>query len=176
LPAAWGCNDGNMQNLPWWVYLLQGSAGAFIALIGVFAAFLLTRRHDLDRDRKAREVDDQRERHERTSKSVSDVLEAALDVRDQDNTRDLCHALIRFSVREAEYRDAADWASNVASQLWEDERQNNYKSIAWEAGNMTSLLRGWSAVRFEPGYFAALGEAARSNAKERVMQRAQGRD
>jgi hypothetical protein len=162
-----------MQNLPWWVYLLQGSVGAFVALIGVFVAFILTRRHDLDRDKKAREADALRERHERTSKSVSDVLEATLDARDQDNTRDLCRALIRFSVREADCDDAADWASNLAAKLWEDERQDNFQSIAWEAGYLTTVLGGWSAVRFDPDYFASRGEAARADAKERAVKASQ---
>jgi len=162
-----------MQNLPLWVYLLQGSVGAFIALIGVFVAFILTRRHDLDRDRKAREADERRERYARTSQSVSDVLEAALDARDRDNTRNLCHTLIRFSVREADCRDASSWASNLAVKLWEDESQKNFQAIGWEAGYMTIVLGGWSAVGFEPSYFASLGEAARTEQKVRATKAAQ---
>ncbi|MFE4077975.1 hypothetical protein [Paenarthrobacter sp. YIM B13468] len=158
-----------MQNLPWWVYLLQGSVGAVIALVGVLVAFVLTRRHDLDRDKKAREAEEAKERKERTAKSIGDVLQAALDLRDQDSPRELNHALIRFSVREAEYSDASEWASDKANEIWHLEDEGNFEAVAWEAGYLTSMLRGWAADGYPDGYFASLAEASRKRARERAV-------
>lgn len=156
-----------MQVLPWWAYVLQGSGGAFLGLIGVVSVFMLTRRHDRQRDQRAREVEAEKLRNERTATSVSDVLDATLLYRAKGDLDALVHALVKFSVREAaDHPEAAHWASDLVGVLADYRQQGKQDSIVWEAGYLTSTLAGWVQERYSPGIFARV--APKLNARRQA--------
>jgi hypothetical protein len=147
----------SMSWFEWWVAnLLQGSVGALIGMLGLFAVFWFTVRHEwaLERVRVAEE--NKRLERQRTADSVAEVVKASslfakLGGIDREAATDaLSSALILMSVRErAAHPKASEWVVQEANLIWDLSNPSiNTVTRAYEAGQIGSTLARWAADGF----------------------------
>lgn len=134
----------------WMATIFEGSAAALISLLGLFAVFYLTRRHDDRRDARRADVERIQRRDERTRSNVSSVIDRAHRVRaytqlHEAAARDLAHSLTMFSVQEGgDYPEAAAWAYQKSGDVLDALGiGQDPRALIWECGYITSALSNW---------------------------------
>lgn len=140
-----------MDAAEWWANLLQGSVGAVVGLMGVFGVFWLTRRHEVDRDKRVRDLDKARAAEERTLAGVASIMEASHATRTTgavDETADrLARELVLFCVREIrDHPNAARWAKEQSSEVLQCAAPHlDFRALPWQAGMIATVLTDWVA-------------------------------
>lgn len=136
--------------MEWWANVLQGSVGATISLIGLFAVFWGTKRHELRRDRLAHEAQSNKAAEERTLSSVAAVMQSSLAVRaatpsDGEKGWQFSDELIMFCVREIrDHPNAAQWAHEQSEEIMKYIRpQQDPRALPWQAGMISAALTIW---------------------------------
>lgn len=149
-----------MTALEWWANVLQGSVGATISLIGLFAVFWGTKKHELKRDRLTREAQASKAAEERTLSSVAAVMQSSLAVRattpgDSEKGRQFSDELIMFCVREIhDHPNAAQWAHEQSEEVMKCIRpQQDPRALPWQAGMISAALTIWVREGFPEGMF-----------------------
>jgi hypothetical protein len=162
-----------MSWFEWWVAnLLQGSVGALIGLLGLFAVFWFTVRHERSLERVRMAEHDKRLEREHTAVSAAEVVKAshafqwppadldrhattearasALIFDRHAKTEALASALILMCVREAgTHPKASEWANRESRLIIELAHSSvDIRAGAWEAGGIGALMAGWAAAGF----------------------------
>lgn len=147
----------SMSWFEWWAAnLLQGSVGALIGLLGLFAVFWFTVRHERALERVRVAEDDKRLERQHTAVSVAEVVKAShafrlpVDLDRHARTEALASALILMTVREAAtHPKASDWAQRESRRIIELAYPSvDIRAATWEAGLIAALLVGWAAEGF----------------------------
>lgn len=140
-----------MDATEWWANVLQGSVGAVVGLMGVFGVFWLTRRHEVDRDKRVRDLDNAKAAEERTLSGTASVMEASHAARIPGRTDEaaerLARELVLFCVREIrDHPNAAEWARQQSTEVLLCAGPNvDPRALPWQAGMISGVLTDWVA-------------------------------
>lgn len=144
-----------MTAMEWWANVLQGSVGAIIGLIGLFTVFWGTKKHELKRDRVAREAQEKKAAEERTLSSVAAVMQSSLTLRaktldDSEQGSRFADELMMFCVREIrDHPNVAQWAQEQSSEVVKCmEPHQDIRALPWQAGMISAALTKWVYAGF----------------------------
>lgn len=145
-----GLLEHSVQSPGWWSSVLQGAVASVLGLAGLFGVFHLTRRHEIDRDRRAREAEQKKAADDRTLQGVAQIMQTALGIRTEplDSNEQafvLADELMMFCVREIrDHPNAARWAREQSTEVIECSKpQHDIRALPWQAGMVAALLTEW---------------------------------
>lgn len=108
-----------------WANLSQGSIASVVSLLGIFIAFLLTRRHDRSLQKTEHDRNEKKQRIRESAEAVAQVVQATLplrgttrDVDIEEHCNDLSNEIVLMGIRLASYYPSIlEWTDYKSSDL-----------------------------------------------------------